>query len=128
MQCILLSACAINQCLVAGSTALCGSAQQVSCLDPADIKLLAPVMTSPILRQLLISLRNDTTAAPTSSSSSSSGLQSWVSNPRVVQLLRQAVKALRQGKLTEQQLAALLQQQHKVGATAVVRQVTYTVH
>lgn len=90
---------------------------QVSSLDPADVKLLAPVMASPVLRQLLISLHNDTATGAANSSSSSSGgshLKSWVSNPRVVQLLRQAAKALRQGALTEQQLAGLLQQQHKV--------------
>lgn len=36
---------------------------QVSELDPADAKLLAPVLRSPVLRQLLVSLARDAAAA-----------------------------------------------------------------
>lgn len=90
----------------------------MSSLDPVDIKLLSPVLNSPTLRQLLVSLKNDTPVeAATSSSSttnSSSGLKSWVSNPAVLKLLREAARALRHGRVTEQQLATLMQQQCKV--------------
>jgi hypothetical protein len=42
------------------------------------------------------------------------GSQAWLCNPRVLQLLREAARALRAGRLSEQQLAAALSQQAKV--------------
>ncbi|WIA11452.1 hypothetical protein OEZ85_011569 [Tetradesmus obliquus] len=96
--------------------------QQVSELDPADAKLLAPVLRSPVLRQLLVSLARDAAAAeaaaaPTAgrgnaaTAASGGGLQAWLHNPRVLALLREAARALRAGRLSEQQLAAALSQQ-----------------
>ncbi|KAF6253617.1 hypothetical protein COO60DRAFT_1643033 [Scenedesmus sp. NREL 46B-D3] len=92
--------------------------QQVSELNPADAKLLAPVLRSPVLRQLLISLARDAAAAeaaarPAGAAASGAaaaggGLKAWLHNPRVLQLLREAARALRAGRLTEQQLAAAL--------------------
>eukprot|EP00879_Flechtneria_rotunda_P014516 GHRR01015168.1.p1 GENE.GHRR01015168.1~~GHRR01015168.1.p1 ORF type:complete len:261 (+),score=137.46 GHRR01015168.1:97-879(+) len=101
--------------------------QQVLQLDQHDIKLLAPVLRSPVLRQLLVSLSNDAAgpnsgitpanmlhSSSSSNTSSANGLQAWLSNPRVMQLLRKAAWALKHGQLNEQQLAQVLQQQLKV--------------
>jgi hypothetical protein len=46
-----------------GSVCLFPCALQVSELDPADARLLAPVLRSPVLRQLLVSLAKDAAAA-----------------------------------------------------------------
>lgn len=118
----------------------CHAPTQVSELDPHDARLLAPVLQSQVLRQLLVSLANDATAAQAaaaaatqpaaattapaagisggSGSSSSAGnrLAAWLGNPRVLQLLREAGKALRAGRVTEEQLAAVLKQQVQVSA------------
>lgn len=95
----------------------CTPPLQVSEMHPADQKLLAPVMQSPVLRQLLIAMfgpaSHEAPATPASGSASSMG---WLANPRVLQLLREAARALKKGLLTEGQLVKLLQQEVKVGA------------
>jgi hypothetical protein len=103
-------------------------------LDPTDMKLLAPVLDSPALRQLLTCLSKDGCSGGTNCSNPSSslhsgsasqvgssvgctaptasaqqtGLQMWMANPRVLHLLRQAAKALRQGRISEAQLVQAL--------------------
>jgi hypothetical protein len=84
----------------------------VSDLDPADQKLLGPVLRSPVLRQLLVAMSG--AAQQAAATAASDGLSSWLSNPRVLQLLREAARALRKGLLTEDQLVKLLQQEVKV--------------
>jgi hypothetical protein len=91
--------------------------QQVSELHPADQNLLAPVLKSAVLRQLLtaMSAAPQPGAEPTAGGDSSAAqLGVWLANPRVLQLLREAAKALRKGLLTEEQLVVLLQQEVKV--------------
>jgi hypothetical protein len=65
-----------------------------------------------VLRQLLVAMSG--AAQEAAATAVSDGLSSWLSNPRVLQLLREAAKALRKGLLTEDQLAKLLQQEAKV--------------
>lgn len=90
---------------------------QVSDLDPVDQKLLAPVLRHPVLRQLLVAMSAQPQHVPASSTSSAAeGFNSWLANPRVLQLLREAARALRRGLLTEDQLIKLLQQEVKVSA------------
>lgn len=87
----------------------------MSDLDPVDQKLLAPVLKSPVLRQLLVAMSGAAQqAGGTAASGPSEGLKGWLANPRVLQLLREAAKALRRGLLTEDQLVKLLQQDVKV--------------
>lgn len=91
---------------------------KVTDLDPQDQKLLAPVLKSPVLRQLLVAMstppatQHETNTRPTANSQqATAALNSWLSNPRVLQLLREAARALRKGVLTEAQLVKLLQQE-----------------
>lgn len=96
--------------------------QQVSDLDPRDQKLLAPVLRSAVLRQLLVAMstpgQQDTQPPP--ADNAAGGLSSWLANPRVLQLLREAARALRKGLITEDQLVILMQQEIKVRACSVV--------
>jgi hypothetical protein len=74
---------------------------------PSDVTTPPPGTSSP--RQDIPGTAPTTTT--TSSSSSSSPLAAWLSNDRVLALLRHITKALRSGQLTELQLEqALLQQ------------------
>jgi len=92
--------------------------QQVSDLDPRDQKLLAPVLKSAVLRQLLaaMSTPGEQDSQPPTADNMAGGLGSWLANPRVLQLLREAAKALRKGLITEDQLVKLMQQEIKVSA------------
>lgn len=74
---------------------------------------MAPALRSPVLRQLLVAM-SGTGQQAAAAGSASEGLSSWLSNPRVLQLLREAARALRKGLLTEDQLVKLLQQEVKV--------------
>lgn len=85
--------------------------QQVAELDPADQQLLAPVLRSPVLRQLLVAM---SAHAQPGEQAAADGLTSWLANPRLLQLLREAARALRKGLLSEDQLANLLQQEVQV--------------
>lgn len=91
----------------------------MSDLDPADQKLLAAVLRSPVLRQLLVAMSGAAQQQPgvSAASGASEGLKGWLANPRVLQLLREAAKALKRGLLTEDQLVKLLQQEVKVRRT-----------
>lgn len=98
----------------------------VAQLDPTDQRLLAPVLRSPALQQLLIAMNSDGDGANSAGGSPderaqpdgvrgpSSQLQAWVANPRVLQLLREAARALAKGALTEERLCQLLRQQVQV--------------
>ncbi|KAF8070900.1 hypothetical protein HT031_000981 [Scenedesmus sp. PABB004] len=83
---------------------------EVAALDAADRRALAPVLGSPVLRQLLVGLASD--GAPSGGGAAAApgggGLQGWLANPRVLQLLRAASKALRRGAISEQQLCGVL--------------------
>jgi hypothetical protein len=108
---------------------------QVQALPAEYQQLLQPVLRWPALRRVLLSLTShtpgDATAPPGPSfptpataptTTTTSPLAAWLSNDRVLALLRQITKALRSGQLTEQQLeAALLQQlEGQVGAAGKV--------
>jgi hypothetical protein len=71
---------------------------QAACLAPREQRLLMPLLASPALRSLLISLCG----------SQSGGLAAWCSNPRVTDILKRAGKALRSGALTDDALAQAL--------------------
>lgn len=89
-------------------------------MEAREQQMLAPVLASPVLKQLLVAMLNDpqqTTDQGVAGRQAS--LKTWLANPRVVQLLRTAAKALRKGGLTEEQLLTLLQQETKVPHCAV---------
>lgn len=88
--------------------------QSLAALDEAELCALAPALRSPALRQLLLCLSGGAggsdAAGAGSAEPSAAGLKAWTANPRVLQLLREAARALRQGRLSEQQLTNMLLQ------------------
>lgn len=127
----------------------CHVSVQVLELDPADVRLLAPVLQSPALRQVLTCLSKDVNSGTADSSNARSkqapafvpsvlgtgtaptasaqltGLKLWMANPRVLHLLRQAAKALRLGQITEEQLVQALLQLNQVCSNTMAWQAVW---
>ena len=102
-----------NRAVVSSDPFVCGkhvlTCTQVHGLDEADQRLLGPVLRSPVLRQLLTSMTAaEGSTANGSKPSNGSAAQAWLTNPRVLQLLREAARALKKGRISEQQLLELL--------------------
>lgn len=89
-------------------------------LDAADQRLLAPVLRSPTLRAFLVAMAGaDSGGSGASGPGPASGpgsLRAWLSNPRVLELLREAARALRNGAITEAALCELLARQARPAA------------
>lgn len=73
------------------------AALQVLDLSPEYQKRLLPALQVPMLCQLLMSLTNG-----------GQPLSVWLDNPRVMKLIRETLKALRTGRMHEQQLQDML--------------------
>ena len=75
---------------------------QVHKAEPAVQRNVAPFLQHPILRRLLHSFAQD------------GSFQTWADNPEIIAMLREALRLLQDGHLTEQQLEHAFMSQLKL--------------